>query len=160
MARCGIRLLRSIASLITKPENSDKPCDTGSSISVLAKEFPDIDFSDLDPLYPTKTARYAYTQTAVLQRGVDVRAWLKARSETVIIVVSHSAFLRTAVSHSRYANADYRIFRFSDNPDDLDLVEDPLTDGAGGMGRSRIGRMAIEEGDFQDAEEVLATRPI
>lgn len=40
------------------------------------------------------------------------RQELKARKEKVIAVVSHSAFLRTAVANARFANTDYRIFDF------------------------------------------------
>ena len=36
-------------------ENSDKPCDTGTAISEMEKEWPQFDWSSVDPEYPTKT---------------------------------------------------------------------------------------------------------
>lgn len=96
-----------------------------------------------------------------MKRGVVARKWLKARPEKVIAVVSHSAFLRTAVANRRFANADYRIFDFkNDEPENVELVEWEMTEeGPGGMGRSAKGFMTVEEGDFKDAEDELETRP-
>ena len=65
--------------------------------------------------------------------------------------MSHSGFLRTAISKRRYANADYRIFAFSEdkNEGELKLVEDASTARkGGGMGRSEKGVQRIEEWDF------------
>lgn len=142
-------------------ENSAKPCDTGSPVDDLKKQYPDIDFSGLDPVFPAKTGLYAYTQKAVLERGIFARKWLKSRDEKVIAVVSHSAFLRTSVANARFANADYRIFDFKD--EDLNSVEiqewELTAEGPGGMGRSEKGWMTVEEGDFDDAEEELEDRP-
>lgn len=73
-------------------------------------------------------------------------------------MVTHSAFLRTAVAFKHFANADYRIFTFSEDPDSIELAEEELTDGKGGMGRSDIGWMKIEEHEFPDAEDVLEGR--
>jgi hypothetical protein len=36
-------------------ENSAKPCDTGTAISEMEKEWPQFDWSSVDPEYPTKT---------------------------------------------------------------------------------------------------------
>ena len=57
----------------------------------------------------------------------------------------------------RFANADYRIFTFSDKPDSIELIEDVLTE-EGGMGRSEKGIMEDEEGEFPDSEAVLEGR--
>lgn len=125
----------------------------------MAKQYP-YDYDSVDPIYPAKTGLYAYTQEAVLQRGVVARKWLKARSEKVIAVVTHAAFLRTSVAHARFANADYRIFKFPSEDDGDEMVESESTEArGGGMGRSGKGRMEIEEGDFRNAEEELADRP-
>lgn len=118
----------------------------------------------MDPIYPSKTGAYAYTRKAVVARGINAKKWLKERPEKVIAVVSHSAFMRTAVVRSRFANADWRVFEFedgkwesSDESEGVDLVEWELTEErGGGMGRSMKGYMAIEEGDFPDAEDELA----
>jgi hypothetical protein len=36
-------------------ENSTMPCDTGTAISEMEKEWPQFDWSSVDPEYPTKT---------------------------------------------------------------------------------------------------------
>lgn len=95
-------------------ESSDKPCDTGSSPDVLAARWPRVDWSTLDPVFPDKTGLYEYSRAALLRRGALVRAWLRAREEPVIAVVSHAAFMSLAVSHRHYMNADLRIFDFAD----------------------------------------------
>ncbi len=98
------------------PENSAKPCDTGTDPSILAKEYPSVDFSTVDPIYPAKSGPFGYNLDAVLQRGAIARAWLAERPEQVIAVVTHSAFLRTSVAHARFAKADYRVFDLIKHP--------------------------------------------
>ncbi|KAK8168283.1 histidine phosphatase superfamily [Phyllosticta citrichinensis] len=141
-------------------ENSDKPCDTGSPVSALQPLFPSLDFSVVDPTYPDKTSPspsrnpYGFTRHAVLARGQAGLRWLRARPEKVIIVVSHSGFLRCAVSARRYANADYRVFECDDdNADNVDglirLREWEQTEAAGGgMGRSEKGVASVLPRDF------------
>ncbi|PSN65387.1 phosphoglycerate mutase-like protein [Corynespora cassiicola Philippines] len=148
-------------------ENADKPCDTGSPITTMAKEFP-YDFSSVDPLYPDKTTHlrtnpYAFTRKAILARGQACLKSLYARPEKVIAVVSHSGFLRTAVCNRRFFNADYRIFDFDlekmkkskDVGEGIDgeglfyLKEWPETEEkGGGMGRSEKGIAYIVDTDF------------
>lgn len=130
---------------------SDKPCDTGSSISNLVKEFPTVDFSEIGSVWPSKSGPFAYDREAVLQRGRDARLWLRRRPEKVIAVVSHSAFLRTSVASSRFANADYRIFEFADDDEESPrLVQWEMSEASGGaMGRSVKGPMGVEPGDFR-----------
>ena len=135
-------------------ENASVPCDTGSPVSVSESEYPGFDFSGIEAPYPAKTGPFAYTHDAVKQRGVDARKWLKSRPEQLIVVVTHSAFLRTSVVWRRFANADYRVFTFSDDSDSVELIEDELTE-SGGMGRSEKGIMEDEEGEFPDSEAVL-----
>ena len=116
-------------------ENSDKPCDTGTSTKTLAKEYPNFNFSTVFPEWPSKNGKWAFSESAITQRGIECRRWLKTRPEKVIIVVSHSAFLRTAINPTKYANADYRVFDFAETGDEL--IQWSLTeDGGGGMGRS------------------------
>ncbi|KAK8197490.1 histidine phosphatase superfamily [Phyllosticta capitalensis] len=145
-------------------ENSDKPCDTGSPLPTVKALFPSLDFSAVDPSYPDKTSPnnpYAFTRRAVLARGQACLRWLHARPEKVIIVVSHSGFLRTAVSQRRYANADYRVFEFDDDVIDgkgeklLRLREWEQTESlGGGMGRSEKGVATVLPRDFpRDAAE-------
>ncbi|KAL8322339.1 hypothetical protein RB601_001502 [Gaeumannomyces tritici] len=100
-------------------ENSAKPCDTGSSLEALAKEFPFVDFSAVDPVFPDKTspagAAYAHDRRAILARGQACLADLRARPERVVAVVSHSGFLRAGVCGWWFSNADYRVFDFADD---------------------------------------------
>jgi hypothetical protein len=149
----------------TWPENSDKPCDIGTTIATLAAEFPQFDFSKLDSAYPTKSGPYAFTRRAVLQRGQTVLRSLHRRPERVIAVVSHSGFLRTAVTNKQFGNADYRIFDFEETfePKTVDGVEirfrlkerDETDLKGGGMGWSEVGHHGITENDFPLAEPVL-----
>ena len=130
-------------------EMSDKPCDTGSAVSAMSKEFPTVDFSSVESTWPSKTGSFAYGREAVIQRGREARRWLWRRPEKVIAVVSHSAFLRTSIAFARFANADYRIFDFTNTEDSLRLVQWEMSEARGGaMGRSTKGLMGIEPGDF------------
>lgn len=145
--------------IILRPEwqeNSAKPCDTGSPIPQVSKEFPEVDWSSVDPLYPSKTGLYAFTRQGLKQRGIEAKKWLKARPEKVIAVVSHSGFLRVGVSSCRYENADFRIFEFAegDGEEGLELVEWEITEKkGGGLGKSDKGRFPVlDSEDIPDAE--------
>ncbi len=132
-----------------KTELYPKPCDTGTPIPLLDTQFPSIDFTPLDPVYPDKTspagAAYAFTRRAVLARGQAVLRELRARDDLdLVLVVSHSGFLRSAVAVDRwFQNADWRGFDFESSDDDdaatgeVRLVEWEVSRGKGGMGRSR-----------------------
>lgn len=143
-------------------ENSSKPCDTGSDASKILKQFPLIDFTHLDPVYPSKAldTPYAFTREKVLGRGQTCLRNLYNRKEKVIAVVSHSGFLRTAVSRVKYANADYRVFTWREGSTGSgaisELVESPLTQGKAGMGRSEGGQAEVEPWDFpsEDVKQV------
>lgn len=127
----------------TPPENTNKPCDTGSPAKALEQEFPNVDFkSTLDPVYPDKTSpagsAYHYTRDALLARGQTALQRLYERPEKVIVVVSHSGFLRLAVTGCFYFNADYRIFDFVQGKGGkVEIVQDPSTkEKGGGLGWS------------------------
>ncbi|KAI1500322.1 histidine phosphatase superfamily [Biscogniauxia marginata] len=125
-------------------ENSNKPCDTGSPVATLVEEFPVIDFSTLDPVWPDKTSpagsHYHYTKTALLVRAQASLKKLYERPEKVIVVVSHSAFMRLAVTGCWYFNADYRIFDFAEmtGPGDSFRLEQHAStkEKGGGLGLS------------------------
>ena len=155
--------------ILTSAENADKPCDTGSPISVMEKEFPNFDFSTVDPTYPDKTTNlssnpYAFTRKAILARGQTCLRDLYSRPEKVIAVVSHSGFLRTAVCHRRFFNADWRVFDFDEEAmkeskekgeGEFLLKEWKETEeNGGGMGRSEKGVVAVLPTDFPPEEEV------
>ncbi|KIW01464.1 uncharacterized protein PV09_07221 [Verruconis gallopava] len=136
-------------------ENSDAPCDTGSPVSALQDEFPQYreGLSRVDPAWPSKTGPYAFTRTATLERGQAVLQALYSRPEKVVAVVSHSGFLRTAVSQSHYANADYRVFDFEEKMagKEYRLIErDGTREKGGGLGMSWKGWANVEEGDFPE----------
>lgn len=139
-------------------ENADKPCDTGSPLDVISSEFPQYDFSSVDPNFPDKTTGgprnpYAFTERAILARGQTCLKELYSRPEKVIAVVSHSGFLRTAVCNRMFFNADWRVFTFDEHAAEQDgkyvLVEDESTEkNGGGMGRSDVGVFGVVDGDF------------
>lgn len=90
----------------------------------------------------------------MLERGRSALADLYKRPEDVIVVVSHSGFMRTAVVGRWFANADYRVFDsvsirgvYGEGMDrEIGLVEWELTKGKGGMGRSKEERVAFGDG--------------
>ncbi|XXH03282.1 hypothetical protein Hte_009680 [Hypoxylon texense] len=132
-------------------ENSIKPCDTGSPVDALREEFPTVDFSKVDPVFPDKTSpaanQYHFTKEAILKRAQIALEKLYDRPEKIIIVVSHSAFLRRAVSGYWYFNADYRIFDFTPmvEPGDIFRLQqhESTREKGGGLGRSWIDPIVL-----------------
>ncbi|KAK3381122.1 histidine phosphatase superfamily [Podospora didyma] len=106
-------------------ENSAAACDTGSPILKLEAEFPQVDFSHVDPVFPDKKspagARYKYSRQAIIARGQFSLHDLYDRPEKAIIVVSHSGFLRVGVTGYWFFNADYRIFEFEERQEGMTL---------------------------------------
>jgi hypothetical protein len=96
----------------------------------LKREFPQVDFSHVDPVFPDKLspagARYASTRRAILARGQSVLRELRERPEKAIIVVSHSGFLRAGVTGQWFMNADYRIFDFVETRGPADGSDVPV----------------------------------
>jgi hypothetical protein len=116
-----------------------------------------LDFAGLDPVYPDKTspagARYRYEKGAILGRGRSALGDLYVRDEDVIVVVSHSGFMRTAVAGRWFANADYRAFDFVEREEEgggegrpYRLVAWELPTARGGMGRSSEVVVGFGEG--------------
>lgn len=114
----------------------------------MAGEFPQVDFSGVDPVWPDKTSpagqRFAYTRDAILERGVRALTDLYHRPERLVIVFAHSGFLRVGVAGWWFFNSDYRIFEFGHAPsaDDHGLVQDEATI-SGGLGLSRTTRVEL-----------------
>ncbi|KAF7913859.1 uncharacterized protein EAF01_000265 [Botrytis porri] len=147
-------LMKGGVPVILRPEwqeNSDKPCDTGTPVEVMEKEWPQFDWSAVDPLFPAKSGLYEFSKDALTGRGLAARKWLQQRPEKVIAVVSHSAFLRTCVSYRQYANADYRIFDFAggDRQENAELLEREVTESkGGGLGKSPKGVFGMTVDDY------------
>lgn len=127
-------------------ENSDKPCDTGSPVSSLTGDFPRINFSNVDPVWPDKTSpaarRYAHTRRDILSRGQFGLKALRQRPEKLVFVVSHAGFLRVGVAGYWFFNSDYRIFDFDQEAGGLKLKQHESTV-AGGMGLSWTEPVAL-----------------
>jgi len=132
-------------------------------LSQLAPDFPKVDFTQCanDPVYPDKVssaaAKYHYTRTAVLARAQEalgeIYQFMESNSsqDEVVIVVSHSSFLRVGVTGRWFWNADYRVFDLvKGDPGrgerEYELVEWELTKGKGGMGWSKEVRVEIGGG--------------
>lgn len=108
-------------------ETTENPCDIGSDPATLALDFPDVDFTDVDPVFPDKSSEqakaYAYSRQALVARAQTVLAELHGRPEDVVLVVSHSAFLSRAVAGTMFGNADYRIFSFAEDAETAESAE-------------------------------------
>ncbi|KAF3017502.1 hypothetical protein G7054_g3367 [Neopestalotiopsis clavispora] len=108
-------------------ETTANPCDVGSEISVISKEWPQLDFSQLDPVYPAKTGLYDASQESLLRRARVARQWLFHRPEKFIIVMTHSGFIRRVVPDcAKYANAEYRTYDFATDEDEADEGSRPF----------------------------------
>lgn len=140
-------------------ENSAKPCDTGSPIKDVSKKWPQYDWDEVDPAFPSKEGIYEFSKKGITQRGIAARKWLRERPEKVIAVVSHSGFLRVGLCYRFYENADFRIFDFGEGKDEIggELIEWKETEGkkgeaAGGMGKSWFGFAGWETQTFPEDE--------
>ncbi|KAH8675658.1 histidine phosphatase superfamily [Xylariales sp. PMI_506] len=94
-------------------ETTDNPCDVGIDVALAQSEWPDLDFSKLDPVYPAKTGLYGPSEEALCKRALFARRWLYSRREKYIIVVTHSGFLRRVVDGPKFGNMEYRIYDFA-----------------------------------------------
>lgn len=86
----------SEGSVRTDPiqETTDYPCDVGTELSVLEKDWPDFDFSTLDPVYPQKTGLYEASEDAFRRRASFAKRWLYERPEKCIVVVTREQLPR------------------------------------------------------------------
>ena len=88
-------------------ETGEEPCDTGSLLSELQKEFSDlpVDFNLLhEEAWNAKKGLFGANALAVKKRALFVRRWLRERPEDVIVLVSHGGFLH-------YLNEDWEGFK-------------------------------------------------
>lgn len=72
-------------------ETSDLPCDTGSSVEELEKEFAGkpVDLSLVTPDWNSKKGTWAPNSQAIEERAMAARKWLMARPEKEIVLVTH-----------------------------------------------------------------------
>jgi hypothetical protein len=84
-------------------ECSNRPCDTGSPLSILREEFPDIEF--LDELFPEdiwprdRSVQLSKAGTIyddrpdrLLERAIRFRKWLRDIEDVEIVIITHAAF--------------------------------------------------------------------
>jgi broad specificity phosphatase PhoE len=92
-----------IIALPELQETSDLPCDTGSSVAELKKEFADypVDFSLVQDGWNSNQGKWAPTADKIVARAREARHWLRSRPEQHIAVVTHGSFLHC----KRFTNA-------------------------------------------------------
>ena len=101
-----------------------KPCDTGSDLDMLMKEFHGHPV-DLSLVSTGWNARHdhAADSEAFRARGLIVRRWLKDRKENVICLVTHGGFLHYLTEDwngfdekrgTAWANCEWRTYEFKD----------------------------------------------
>jgi broad specificity phosphatase PhoE len=91
---------------------------------VVKKDWPDVDFSHLDPVYPQKTGIYEASEEAFQSRAALANRWLLERPEKCVVVVTHSGFLKRIVGGPKFQNVEYRTYRFAeDDSGELKLRE-------------------------------------
>ncbi|KAI1394985.1 phosphoglycerate mutase-like protein [Hypoxylon fuscum] len=104
-------------------ETTNNPCDVGDEPSVIQNEWPDLDFSTLDPVYPQKIGLYEASEKAFLKRADFAKRWLFERPEKCIVVVTHSGFVRRFVEGPKYLHVEYRTYQLAEDPKGLQLKE-------------------------------------
>jgi len=123
-----------LIALSEAQESADVPCDTGSDLAVLKKEFDDsglpVDLSLIEEGWNTKTGKWAPTAMALMNRAREARQWVKARPEKEIVLVSHGGFLHyftddwedsSFYQGTGWTNTEFRTYQFSDIVDTEDL---------------------------------------
>ncbi|KAI9149128.1 Phosphoglycerate mutase [Paramyrothecium foliicola] len=143
-------------------ENSAKPCDTGTPLESLSRDFPVVDYGFVDDIWPDKTSqaaqKYAYRKASILERGNRCLERLCSRPEKLIFVVSHSGFLRLGVVGWWFFNSDYRIFHFDEFRQGslAEKLSQDETTSAGGLGLSWTHRVELGS-DIPDEDSKIPT---
>lgn len=117
-------------------ETSDMPCDIGSGVDALTREFAKypVDLRRVESGWNDKTApKWAPRATPIKMRARETRQWLRERKEKHIVVVTHGGFLPFLTEEwgeSRghvgvgWQNAEFRSYTFDpDSGDAASLVE-------------------------------------
>lgn len=168
------RGIKTIA-LAELQETTTNLIDVGRPIPELARDWPNVDWSAMDPVFPSKEGIYEFSADALLRRGAEARKWLSNRPEKVIAVVGHGGFLRIGLGNRKFENADWRVFEFEEGDGDASgpkLVEWEETEmSGGGLGTSPKGFFGWEVHDFkympgndgksrEELEELCLTTPL
>lgn len=118
-------------------------------MSEIAPDFPQVDFGSVYQDWPSKGFIYAYSRVDILGRAMRAILGLSEISggKRVILVFSHSGFLRLGLTGRWFANGDYRIFRLvkGDGFVDIDLEHNDSTL-KGGLGLSSTERVELGSG--------------
>ncbi|KAK4999313.1 hypothetical protein LTR66_001637 [Elasticomyces elasticus] len=120
-------------------ETSDLPCDTGSDVAEIAREFDGrpVDLTLVKEGWNSKQGKWAPTAKAIDARAREARRWLMQRPEKEIVVVTHGGSLHYLTEDwtgsQRYtemlpgtgwANTEYRSYTFDPaNPANASMVE-------------------------------------
>lgn len=120
-------------------ETSDLPCDTGSDLAELEREFAGqpVDFSRVEDGWNSKKGKWAPTPAAVAERARQARVWLRelAGEDGEVVVVTHGGLLHTFTQDysgfdkycgTGWANTEFRTYIFvSNSGDEARIIEDP-----------------------------------
>ena len=91
-------------------EVSRSPCDTGTEINILEKEFPQVRFH-VPPEWPEKEGLFDVDGESRDRRAEAVRQIIKGRKENVIFLVSHGGFLSDMLNlELDFDNAECRLY--------------------------------------------------
>ncbi|KAI9787844.1 MAG: hypothetical protein M1816_007411 [Peltula sp. TS41687] len=119
-----------VVALPDAQETSDLPCDTGSDVMALEKEFGKdghVDFGLLSEGWQVKTGRNEPTPDAIEARAKAARQWLKSRPEKNIVLVTHGGFLHyftedwtdsNRLPGTGWENTEFRSYQFMDEGGD------------------------------------------
>lgn len=135
-------------------ETTTNKIDIGHPVSELQRDWPKVNFTHVDPIFPSKEGVYAFEAAALLERGAQTRKWLQNRPERVIAVVSHGGFMRIGLCNRKFGNADWRVFELEDiqsgDNKGSRLIEWETTEQkGGGLGLSERGSFGWEVHDFK-----------
>lgn len=128
-------------------ENTVNNIGIGRPVAELEKDFPQFDWTQMDPAFPAKKGLYEFSHKALTERGIVAKTWLHEREEKVIAVISHGGLcgwnLPKEIRQRRLQSFD-----FEENG--LGLVEWKLTeDKGGGLGTSPKGHFGWLPKDFK-----------
>lgn len=100
---------KKILLLPDAQETTDEPCDVGSPVSVITKEFGDlVDAHMVTDEWTSKKGRYGTDAPALRARAKALRQWLKKRSQSEVVVVSHGAILDYVVEENLDENGVFK----------------------------------------------------